>query len=233
MTNEKKIEAIAAMLHDYDLHTGSRAAADVLQHPDKWVVFDHFPIYQAAASLLLGIRENMDRRNASPSALSACKRILKACPRKDNRFVFSQDGRFCLCSGYHAVRLKDDLPSLPHYDPENTDHSRPINLSSVFKAATDASSIEIQLPSITELKTWIASQKSVAGKGYMKIPYEIDCGAFRIGFNPSYLLDMLQVLPDAHVFVSSPISAAYFTAANGDGVLLPVRLKSDAEKKAA
>jgi hypothetical protein len=44
---------------------------------------------------------------------------------------------------------------------------------------------------------------------------------------------MLQILPGAHVFVSSPISPAYFTAENGDGILLPVRLKSDAEKKVA
>ena len=78
---------------------------------------------------------------------------------------------------------------------------------------------KLNLPTIAELKAFIAENKAKYGKDN-RIPYCIDNYVY---VNPQYLIDFMQALPDCTAYKpdnnKSPI---YFIADNGDGILLPV-----------
>ena len=228
MTTENMISHICRMLQDYDLHTGSRAADLVISDPARWLrecPDGAFPFYDSAAEMLLSCREKLSAKTTPTSALNACKRIIRSSNRKDMQGVFSEDGFSCVCDGYRLVRLKADLPSLPHV---KTDFK-------ASKALPKEAGREIKLPTIPELKSWIAERKA-------KIPgpwkprenaYILTDGDFRMGVNPQYLLDMLQIFPVSTARYTTAVSPLYFSSENGDGVLLPVRLTPPKREEAA
>ena len=56
MTSETMYSHICAMLQEYDLHTGHRAADGVISNPEKWIdAANYFPFYASAAALLLEV----------------------------------------------------------------------------------------------------------------------------------------------------------------------------------
>lgn len=232
MTNEQKMQNICTMLHEFDLHTGNRAAEGVIANPEKWLDSTYFPFYAAAAEMLLEVRASMDKTSTKAGTLSAIRRISKACPREDMRGIFQQGGRFCVCDGYRLLRLNADISSIPHIET-SFDAEKAMSNSS-------ENPHPLQLPSVADLKAWIASNKARFGKAWNpgKAPYILTYGNGKeIGVNAKYLIDMLQALPGCTAAAKSPVSAIYFSAENGDGILLPVRLESKQaqtkEKKAA
>lgn len=126
---------------------------------------------------------------------------------------------YCVCDGYRAVRFNDKLP-LPEIDEKYKDAE--FNLTNVCKPSVNAK--EIQLPDIADVKVWAKTQKYVEGKKKYTKPYLLD-EEIGVYVNPNYLVDMMECLPNAKVYVASPVSAIYFKADNGDGVLLPVKNK--------
>lgn len=232
MTNQQKMESICTMLHEYDLHTGNRAAEGVIANPEKWLDSAYFPFYAAAAEMLIEVRASMDKTISKSGTLAAIRRIAKNCNREDMRGIFQQGGRFCICDGYRLLRLNTDISSIPHVET-NFDAERAMGDSS-------ENPHPLQLPSIADLKAWISDHKTRFGKSWKpwKDPYILTYGdGEKICVNAQYLIDMLQALPGCTAAVKSPVSPIYFSAENGDGVLLPVRLESKqaraGEKKAA
>lgn len=168
----------------------------------------YIPILAALAPIMQEAREAMDKANSSGAVLSALKRISKACNRDTLRGGWIDDeGRFCVCSGCHAVRLAgarfDSIPTVDGFEGLKKCMERPGGLH------------RVELPSVAEVKTFQAAH----GK---KEPMPIDEGARYV--DPRYLLDMLQALPGATAWTGpKPNSAIWFETEKGDGILLPVR----------
>lgn len=231
MNAEMRIASICVMLHEFDQHTGNRGAEGVISSPEKWVDSTYFPFY-AAAEMLIEARASMDtHRTGSAGTLAAFKRIIKSCENSAMKGVFERGGRFCVCDGYRLIRSNVDFSSVPHIETT-------FDAEKVMNSAAE-NRHPLQLPTVAELKTWLANYKAKNGSSYgtkkaPRTPYILTFGnGQEIGVNPVYLLDMLQALPGCTATAKNPLSAIYFSAENGDGIVLPVRLKAKPQEEKA
>lgn len=134
-------------------------------------------------------------------------------------------GRQCFCSGFHAVRLLDPLAGLP----KNKDNAEPLSLEKFLDTPREGEQ-PIPLPDITTVKLHIATEKAenrgkYSGKYAEPIRYDFGPGLPLV--NASYLMDMIQLLPDCTATWCGGLSPIYFSSPAGDGLLLPVRRKSE------
>ena len=221
MTNEKLYEHICTMLQEYDEHTGNRGADGVIEQPEKWAALPTFyPFYAAAAELLIDARARMDTATTPRGAVAAAGRIVKNCndARPSFKGIFTRGDKYCICDGFHLLRLNEDITSLPHVE---NDFDVDATMSGAIKAAGEA----VELPSVGELRAFIANDKKKVGGGkkraHLRTPY---CLAGFWYCNAEYLLDMLQALPGCTAYKPAGWrQPLYFKAENGDGILLPVR----------
>ncbi len=223
MTNEMFYKHICVMLQEYDLHTGNRGATNVISNPEKWTSSDYFPFYASAAELLIEIRARLDTQITPRATLAAITRIYKNCSnsRPEMQGIFAYENRFVICDGYRLLRLNSDISSLPHVTND-------FDVGSAMKGVGPTEEI-LKLPTVGELRAFIAASKSKHGRKSLLDPYCID------GFvwcNPQYLIDMIQALPKCTAYKpKKTVSPIYFQAANGDdGMLLPVRPPKGKEK---
>lgn len=219
MTNEKMYEIVCAMLHEYDAVSDGRmsAARQVIDDPNYWSTTKLFPFYAHAADLLLEAKAGMDRERMPKSTLPALRKIVKNCTASPNTSlhgIFEQNGRYCLCDGYRAVRLPYDVESLPHVDA-----ARAVNLETVWPK--DAK-IPLPLPTIAELKTFIAQDKAKHGRRGASSAYCIDDKVFA---DPEYLIEMMQALPGCTAYYDGTYThpLRFEAPDGGDGILMPVR----------
>lgn len=123
---------------------------------------------------------------------------------------------WCVCDTYRAVRFKDKLPL-----EELSDKEIPIDIVRVFGCHTKNHTIFITLPNMADLKLYDKTHKSE--------PYLLDA-TIPVYVDVKFLISMMECLPNARVTTDGKsLSALYFEAENGDGILLPLRLpeKSD------
>ncbi|MCE5343275.1 MAG: hypothetical protein LLF96_06780, partial [Eubacteriales bacterium] len=106
-----------------------------------------------------------------------------------------ENGRQCTCDGFRAFRLKEALP-LPVLAPD----VKPLEISKIFEPALQESTVSLPLPSKDELKTFIALDR--ASNGRKKAPL-YDFGDGLPAVNALYLLDLLNVLPDAKAYIGA------------------------------
>ena len=226
MKNETMYLHICTMLEEYDLHTGNRGADSVIATPEKWIDSKYFPFYASAAAMLIESRARMDTKTTSRTISAAIGRIIKNSRRNDMQGLFSHNNRFIACDGYRLIRLNSDISSLPHVQND-------FDVAYVMENLKDYGE-KLHLPTVAELKAFIAKDKSIQGrtkhKKYGPSPYLLDNYIY---CNPVYLIDMLLALPDCIAYkpetATKPI---YFSAENGDGVLLPVNPAKNAQKAA-
>lgn len=186
------------------------------------------PFYGDAAQLLSAVLADMDRKSGA-GMVSAVRRIAEY-GAKHNRIkgMFKDDGRFCVCDGYRLVRLFADLPSIPHHESDIS----PLNTAAVMPDTLPDESAALPIPDTAELRAFIATAKA-EGKAKKAIgmkPYKWES----VSVNPEFLLTILQSLPGCKAFktgnkLTAPI---YFTADNGDGILMPVKPEPTPEEKA-
>ena len=166
------------------------------------------------------------KKSGNVSIVKAANRIIKNAKSGSHdelkgMFTNKLNGEtvYCVCDGYRAVRFNDKL-LLPEVDEKYK--GAEFDLTNVCKPSVDAK--EIQLPDIADVKVWAKTQKYVEGKKKYTKPYLLneEVGVY---VNPNYLIDIMECLPNAKVYTASPVSAIYFKAENGDGVLLPCRKK--------
>ena len=232
MTNEKRYQAICEMLYSYDAATGNGGAQHVIRNPHEWTECKWQPFYANAAQMILDIKYQMDAKKNNSGSLAALKRICKCCMKgmEGLRGVVETidetgEKRFVLCDGHRIIRVKEDPTSLPHVDTEKAFSSEKINNFMNVNRYGDAA----ELPTVPELKTYIAEKKAVYGKE--KIFYGIAGKTF---VDAQYLLDMLQALPDCKVIIpEKSTDPIYVVSDDGDGLLLPVRASEDVKKRAA
>lgn len=169
----------------------------------------YFPILAALAPIMQEAREGMDKTTTSAGTLAAMKRIANAATREQFRgHWIDKEGRACVCSGSHAVRLLgvkcDSIPAVPVWDGIGQAMQRPA--SGLYR---------IELPTAAECKAFRAAN----GKNK---PMPIDGG--RRWVDPRFMLDMLQAMPGAVAYTTEKaISPLWFESDQGDGILLPVR----------
>ena len=144
-------------------------------------------------------------------------------------------GRQCSCDGYRAYRLAKPVAGLP-----DTDASQGINLEKVYPtSATLADYSLLELPSLDEIKAMIAednaAQKGTAVK-YRQYIYTFGTdamGRLLPAVDLRYLADMMTVFPDAVAYCkpNQVFSALYFEGPDGDGLLMPCKPNTNADKR--
>ena len=206
MTNDKMYEAVIRMTRAMGAQLEQEDLAEkVIANPAYWCG-GCIPFFNDAASLLSDLRERMDKGTTSASTLAAAKRIVKEGQRHNIDGAWTDDGWFILCDGYRAVRLKEDIACLPHIEKK-------LDVNSLF-TKNEYSNEALPLPSIVDVKAHMAATSK-------KTPYKLNEDSW---VNPSFLLDMLQVLPGCKARTAdNKASIIYFYGETGDGILLPVR----------
>lgn len=171
---------------------------------------------------------------SSKGALNATKSVVAMLngAKKDGRKTLSYawidaDGRQCVCDGFRAYRLRDHLPLEPRPD----DAGEPIDLGKVFPDTSSGLYAAAPLPSIAELRAFIAIERAKSGtvRSRKQRPGVIwrfaDAG---ISVNADYLLDLLAVFPEAtqimyNATCSAHLSPLMLRTERGDAILLPLR----------
>lgn len=128
-------------------------------------------------------------------------------------------GRQCVCDGFRAFRLNEALP----LEERPADAGEPLNLDKVVPDIRRGYAAAA-LPSAKEVKAFIALERAAKGR---KVSPVWDFGKGKPAVNAAYLLDLLNVLPDAaEIYCGGPFSPLYAKSERGDAVLLPVRAEA-------
>ena len=149
------------------------------------------------------------------SANAIIKNAKKCHPDKPNIHGMYEDKDqygetvYCVCDGYVAVRFKKELPlgRVPNGEGE------PFHLKNIVKKPDGAQ--QIVLPDLADIKVFC---KTCNKDDLYCLDEELD-----VYVNPAYLANIMGCLPNATVYARDGVSAIYFEAENGDGVLMPVR----------
>ena len=118
---------------------------------------------------------------------------------------------YCVCDGYVAVRFKKELPL--KRVPNGT--CEPFHLRDIVKKPDGAQ--QIVLPDLADIKVFCKTHNK---DELYRLDEELD-----VYVNPVYLANIMGCLPNATVYARDGVSAIYFEAENGDGVLMPARPK--------
>ena len=184
--------------------------------------------YEMDALMSLCKKEMLDndaKRSGVKTIVSAANRIIKRAKTNQREILHGMfpntvnfdETLWCVCDGCCAVRFKDKMPL-----EEVAAKGDLFNLNNVCMPVNNA--VEIQLPSIVDVKLAVKENVVKNSKG-KKVGQKPMCVNEEISLyvNPQYLLDMMECLPNAKMYAGNNVSAIYFEADNGDGVLLPVK----------
>lgn len=221
MNSELLYEKIVAMMKEYDLHTGSQGTESVIKNPHAWTgdAACYMPFYGLAAEILIDAREGMEKKTTPASTLAAVKRVIKATekinPRLAGIFQHPCDpSGYYLCDGHRLFRFCQDIPALKHLE------EAPFDVSPMFKQMTENTTGDpFPLPSVASLKAFQKAEKA-RNEDRNRRPA---CVNEKYFFNPQYLIDLLQIFPDARAICpESTKSPLFIHSKNGLSMLLPV-----------
>ena len=227
MTNEQRYELAVNMLRAYDAETGNTAADRIIKNPHEWTAdTGFFPVYRAAALLLIEAKQGMDKATGGAGRTAALNRIYKearANSRKSLHGCFRSGDKWAVCDGHRAVRLNTKPESIPEAEGDPLDLEKCIPEESRYSEA-------VQLPSVGEIKAHMAEHKRKSKRG---VSYESIEALPGWWCNPQYLLDMLAALPGGTAHKpKNAMSPLYYESGDGDALLLPVRPPYRAEAAA-
>lgn len=118
---------------------------------------------------------------------------------------------YCVIDGYVAVRFKKELPL--ERIPDGAGEL--FHLKNIVKKPNGAQ--QIVLPDLADVKVFC---KTCDKDDLYCLDEELD-----VYVNPVYLANIMGCLPNATAYARDGVSAIYFEAENGDGVLMPARPK--------
>ena len=186
------------------------------------------------ADLTLTLRDDIAsdeaRKSGRGSAQAAAKRIIKNAiavqPREYLHGAWMENGKQCLCDGFHAVILDSEIPGLPQ---AKTDSGR-MALDHIMAPSRKNDGTKLTLPTIGELKAASKvhdAEERARKKAKDRKPLTWDFGEGLPAVNGNYLLNLLELLPGCTATASSSnpiLSAIYFHAEGvGEGILQPIR----------
>jgi hypothetical protein len=171
------------------------------------------------------IRDEANKEGGKSSVAKAAERVLKAAqgqPRECFHKAYRGKKGILLCDGYRALRFTSAPILLTHpdgYDYPDIDY---------IIDGSKYNDVPVNVPSLGELRAFIKTEKArLKAKKQKGVRLVLAEGTeAEIHVNAEFLLDMLEALPGATVTAAkqrTAISALYFKAENGDGVLLPLR----------
>lgn len=155
--------------------------------------------------------------NAAKTISALLKAVRKDCGKTALHYAWIDGkGRQCVCDGYRAFRLNETLP----LEERPADAGDPINLDKVVPDIRKGYAAAA-LPGAKEVKAFIALERAAKGR---KVSPVWDFGKDKPAVNAAYLVDLLNVLPDAtEIYYGGPFAPLYAKSERGDAVLLPVR----------
>lgn len=168
------------------------------------------------------------KKSGTKSIVTAANRIIKNAeslkkPLLAGMFTNqTRDGStlYCVCNSCVAIRF-NEKPFLPEIDSKY--HGQEMQLEQIVKPMDDSK--EITLPDISELKVYIKTHKIKEKNNPKKVANYLLNEELNLWVNPQYLLNAMECLPDCKAYAANRISAIYFKAENGDGVVMPVNHK--------
>ena len=195
---------------------------------EKWEVTDPTRASNGVPALITlcaALRDDM-RREANKAGgkaniEKAMRAIIKNAPEHQRQLqgAVVRDGKQYACDGHRAIRLNTpiDLPAAPV--PCTIDFDR------LFADARHNATTPLEAPTLGELKSYIkitkAENKAKYGKNKETILWNF--GEGRPVVNAAYLLDILTAFPDATITCSTMTAPLYFSHADGEAILFPVR----------
>lgn len=154
--------------------------------------------------------------NAARTITALLKAVKKSNPTTALRYAWIDgEGRQCVCDGDRAFRLKEPLP----LEERPAGAGEPIDLEKIFKSVKCCAAAP--LPDAKELKAFIALERAKKGR---KAVLAWDFGEGKPAVNAAYLLDLLNVLPDAaEIHYGKPLEPLYAKSERGEALLMPIR----------
>lgn len=228
MTSEKMLEKVTELFREYlkidsDGETNiERIISDISENPNDYkksyrVVFS---LYAEIVSELKSdiVAKSEKSKGSSSSRITAIKKFVKACEKSSNSMLrgLYQDekGIWSICDGYRIYRLKENIKDLLHVKDARTIKS------ATMMESTKNNEVKIDLPDIATLKAFIAT----SGKDK---PYIFETESFRIGLNPTYLIEAIQFLNTDVMYAKDAKSPVYMTneSKNEEAVICPINVK--------
>lgn len=177
-----------------------------------------------SADLAEQVRTEYAASRGEANAARTISALLKANKKDSGRTALHYawidgKGRQCVCDGFRAFRLNEALP----LEERPADAGEPLNLDKVVPDIRRGYAAAA-LPGAKEVKAFIALERAAKGR---KVSPVWDFGKGKPAVNAAYLLDLLNVLPDAaEIYCGGPFSPLYAKSERGDAVLLPVRAEA-------
>ena len=177
-----------------------------------------------SADLAEQVRTEYAASRGEANAARTISALLKANKKDSGRTALHYawidgKGRQCVCDGFRAFRLNEALP----LEERPADAGEPLNLDKVVPDIRRGYAAAA-LPGAKEVKAFIALERAAKGR---KVSPVWDFGKGKPAVNAAYLLDLLNVLPDAaEIYCGGPFSPMYAKSERGDAVLLPVRAEA-------
>ena len=196
---------------------------EVLALNDDFVTV-HCKLESLSADLAEQVRAEYAASRGEANAARTISALLKANKKDSGRTALHYawidgKGRQCVCDGFRAFRLNEALP----LEERPADAGDPLNLDKVVPDIRKGYAA-VALPSAKEVKAFIALERAAKGR---KVSPVWDFGKGKPAVNAAYLLDLLNVLPDAaEIYCGGPFSPLYAKSERGDAVLLPVRAEA-------
>ena len=175
------------------------------------------------AALRDDMRTESNKASGKANIEKAMRAIIKNVPEHQTQLqgAFDCNGKQAVCDGYRAILLNTplDLPAPPV--PCTMD------IDQFFADARHNAATPLETPSQGELKSYIkitkAENKAKYGRSANKKTILWDFGEGHPAVNAAYLLDILTAFPDAAITFSTMMAPLYFSHADGEAILLPVR----------
>ena len=172
------------------------------------------------------LRGEVAASKGTTSATRTITKMLERCKKESFRTALhyawlDKDGRQCVCDSYRAFRFKEPLPLEPR--PDNAGDA--IDLDKVMPDGNGYAATP--LPSAKEIKAHIAIERAkyTGKRGGFSCTW--DFGEGKPVVNAEYLLDLVQVFPDATEIFYGPgeklMSPLFVRCDAGEAILLPLR----------
>lgn len=168
------------------------------------------------------------KKSGTKSIVTAANRIIKNAELTGRDMLMGMfenkdkygETKYCVCDGFVAIRF-NEKPLLPEIDEKY--HGQEMQLEHIVRPIYDSE--EIALPDIGELKVYIKTHKIKEKNNPRKVEDYLLNEELNLWVNPQYLINAMECLPDCNAYAANRISAIYFKAENGDGVVMPVNHK--------
>ena len=186
-----------------------------------------------AADLAEMVRMECAHFSGTANATKTISALLKANKKSaptETRFHYAwvdEEGRQCVCDGCRAFRLNEALP----LEKRPADAGEHFEIEKVFPSDLKNEYAPFPLPDAKEIKAFIAIERA-AKKEKRKMVWDFGNGLPAV--NANFLLDLLNVLPDAkEIYCKDFVHPMYAKSERGDALLMPIFTEEKKKERSA